>query len=387
MQYWIYFRFIAKSSLFRLNKFLIKNILRESHLKKNNSIDWPLLARYFSGETSEQERSIVKKWIESDPANRKTIESLQTVWKLSDKKFISWDIDTAWTKLAQQAGIIIPNTSRAFSQFSLETNRSKYFPQLLSSTAGRIVFGGITVLCLVVSTLAWYWINVSMHQQSATREISTEKGQQTRIELIDGTKIRLNAASTISFPEKYSHGVRELTLHGEAYFEVTHNEHVPFIVHMDGATIEVLGTEFNVQAWPEDKQIKVVVVGGKVLFRSDHGSDSQQVILTKGQMSRLSEIGSITPPEHVDLDKQLAWINGGIAFENAQLRDVLRSLERRYNLSFSISDSSLLSHRLTTSFIKEDPINKVLNIIAMSVDLKYKYTNDTVSLYRHSGTK
>jgi ferric-dicitrate binding protein FerR (iron transport regulator) len=198
----------------------------------------------------------------------------------------------------------------------------------------------------------------------------------------------LNAASAISFPERSTQGLRECTLHGEAYFEVAHNDRMPFIVHTDGATIEVLGTEFNVQAWPEDKQINVVVADGRVLFRSTQVSDLQQVFLTKGQMSHLSEKGIISPPVNVDISKQLAWINGGLAFENTRLQDVLRSLERRYNITFSISDSSLLTHRLTSNFTKDQPINKILDIIAISVDVKYKHMKkDTVVLYSHSGTK
>jgi ferric-dicitrate binding protein FerR (iron transport regulator) len=349
--------------------------------KKNSSIDWPLLTRYFSEEISEQERIVVKNWIESDPKIRKAVESLHTIWELSDKDSTTWDVDSAWVKLTQEAHIVIPKKSVVFSQTLQSADRAKHFPYFYSSYAVRYVMGGVAILCLILSILVWHWVGTSMHQQSATQEISTEKGQQTKIELTDGTRIRLNAASVISFPEKFSSSVRECTLHGEAYFEVAHKDRIPFIVHMDGATIEVLGTEFNVQAWPEDKQINVVVAGGKVLFRSDRKSDLQQVVLTKGQMSHLSEKGIVSPPENVDMTKQLAWINGGIAFENAPLRDVLRCLERRYNLAFTITDSSLLSHRLTTSFKKEDPTNKILNIIAISVDLKYKRTNDTVNLY------
>jgi ferric-dicitrate binding protein FerR (iron transport regulator) len=355
-------------------------------LKKKNRIDWSLLARYFSGDISEVERTVVENWIESDPNIRETIESLRTVWTLSDKKTIAWDVDSAWTKLAEQAGIAIPKKVSAFSALPVRSGRSIPSLHLLSSYKSRFIAGSVFALCLVIFVFSWFRTSTSTHQQSATREISTERGQQTKIELTDGTKIRLNAASTISFPEDNPRGARELTLHGEAYFEVAHNDHLPFIVHMDGATIKVLGTEFNVQAWPEDKQINVVVVGGKVLFRPEHGSDSQQVVLTRGQMAHLSETGTISSAENVDISKRLAWINGGMVFENAAMQDVIRSLERRYNLTFEISDSSLLSRRLTTSFKKEDSINKVLNIIAISVDLKYKYSNGKVVLYRHSGS-
>jgi transmembrane sensor len=343
--------------------------------------------RYFSDEISKIERSRIEKWMESDPANQKTIDSLRIVWELSQKDTSVWDVDMAWMKFAQQANIRIPNKSISSFHPSYPPDRVNHFLQRFQSLRGRFVVWGTVALCVLVSALFWSRIGNSLHQQSATRKISTEKGQQTRIELTDGTRIRLNAASAISFPERSTQGLRECTLHGEAYFEVAHNDRMPFIVHTDGATIEVLGTEFNVQAWPEDKQINVVVADGRVLFRSTQVSDLQQVLLTKGQMSHLSEKGIISPPVNVDISKQLAWINGGLAFENTRLQDVLRSLERRYNITFSISDSSLLTHRLTSNFTKDQPINKILNIIAISVDVKYKHMKDTVVLYSHSGTK
>lgn len=148
----------------------------------------------------------------------------------------------------------------------------------------------------------------------------------------------------------------------------------------DDALIEVLGTKFNVRVWHEENHVHVVVADGKVAFRSQRGNNPQHVVLVKGQVSKLTENGRLTPPKNVDLDKQLDWVSGLLVFDDDSLGEVLRRLERKYNLFCMVSDSSLLSRHLTASF-KDEPVQDILKIVALTLGLQYRKSDGTVVFY------
>ncbi|WP_442591497.1 FecR family protein [Pedobacter sp. AW31-3R] len=160
-----------------------------------------------------------------------------------------------------------------------------------------------------------------------TLEISTGLGQTYRVDLSDGTKVWLNAGSSISFPRVFDKaGARMVKLSGEGYFEVAKDNFHPFIVKSDRQEIKVLGTHFNINAYEDDKVVKTTLLEGSVQVFSHH----QSQLLVPGQQSNVSALG-ITIAQRVDLEDVVSWKEGYFKFDDS-LEEIMVKISRWYNI-------------------------------------------------------
>lgn len=165
--------------------------------------------------------------------------------------------------------------------------------------------------------------------------MSTPKGRQFNLLLPDGTKVWLNAASSIRFPTVFTGEERKVEVAGEIYFEVAKNKVKPFRVDVDGkAIIEVLGTQFNVNAYDNDAAAYTTLLEGTVRV----AKNEEQVLLKPGQQAQFasdhqkSAGNAIQVTEDVDIEKVMAWKNGAFNFEDVSLKDAMKQLERWYDI-------------------------------------------------------
>jgi transmembrane sensor len=158
--------------------------------------------------------------------------------------------------------------------------------------------------------------------------ISTPSGGQYQLELPDGSLVWLNSTSSIHFPTAFIGKERRVEIAGEAYFEIAKNRDMPFIVSVNGAEVQVLGTHFNVNAYGDEENIKTTLLEGSVRFV--HGVNTN--VLKPGQQSQLSTNGVVSVVSNVDVEKVVAWKNGMFDFENAGIETVMRQLSRWYNV-------------------------------------------------------
>ena len=160
--------------------------------------------------------------------------------------------------------------------------------------------------------------------------ISTPRGGQYQVTLSDGTKVWLNAASSIRFPVSFTGAERRVSVKGEAYFEVAHDQFRPFKVELNTSEIEVLGTHFNVNAYDDEASVKTTLLEGKVkLTAKDNASP---FILLPGQQSAIDNDGNITLQKDADTEEAVAWIHGNFQFKSAELQTVLRQISRWYDV-------------------------------------------------------
>lgn len=162
----------------------------------------------------------------------------------------------------------------------------------------------------------------------AYNTLTTPKGHQFEVALSDGTKVWLNAASSLTYPTVFKEGIREVTITGEAYFEVSHNPRAPFIVKLDDETrIQVLGTRFNVNAYSNESMVRTTLLEGRVKVISRSGEET----LYPGYQAIVGE--KITVEQVGDIEQVMAWKNGLFNFNNADLSAILRQFERWYDIS------------------------------------------------------
>jgi transmembrane sensor len=165
--------------------------------------------------------------------------------------------------------------------------------------------------------------------------LTTPKGRQFQILLPDGTKVWLNAASSLRYPTAFSGSNREVEVTGEVYFEVAKNAHQPFIIHLNNKTkIQVLGTQFNVNAYSNEAAIRTTLVEGSIKIVSGASAEGgPSVVLHPGQQAQINNAGGdMKVMNNVDIDKVTAWKSGLFNFEDSGLEEVMRQVERWYDI-------------------------------------------------------
>lgn len=159
--------------------------------------------------------------------------------------------------------------------------------------------------------------------------LSNPRGSKVQaLVLDDGTKVWLNAASSITYPTAFIGNERKVTMTGEAYFEVTKSKNMPFIVSVEDAEVQVLGTHFNIMAYKEENAVKTTLLEGSVRFVSGNNAS----LLKPGQQSQLTKDGQVNVISGVDVDEVMAWKNGLFYFKNADIETVMRQLSRWYDV-------------------------------------------------------
>jgi transmembrane sensor len=159
--------------------------------------------------------------------------------------------------------------------------------------------------------------------------LSAPRGGQFSFLLEDGTRVWLNAASTLRFPVKFSPGGREVGLTGEAYFQVAHNTHAPFLVNAGNTRIHVLGTHFNVNAYADEPAVRTTLVEGAVRVSSNH----TEILLHRGEQSSFRPDGTAATARDPELvEAAVAWKEGYFSFGEEDIQTVMRQISRWYNV-------------------------------------------------------
>ena len=210
------------------------------------------LLRYFTNESPPEERKQAEKLLKENDEARKYLSYLENVWMNSRERKVKWDVENAWNRFSQEAGI----EERSLIGKHTPTDRIPYNRErnyrYHGSGSSTFLKVAAIVLVIVFTPLFFMWnsgfFNGVVEQEIVERNVTTKKGQFTRITLSDGSRVMLNAESSLDFPERFTGEDREIYLEGEAYFEVVNDADRRFRVYAEEAMIEVLGTSFNVNA-------------------------------------------------------------------------------------------------------------------------------------------
>lgn len=198
--------------------------------------------------------------------------------------------------------------------------------------------------------------------RSGTQTLTTPKGGQYQLAFKDGTKIWLNAASTIAFRTSDSSATREVTLMGEAYFEIAKDKKRPFRVHTDGQIVEVLGTHFNVTAYKDDNVTKTTLVEGSVKVNDRILKPREQSTLT----------GSKITVQEIDPDNAIAWKKGEFMFFKEPLSEIMPKLARWYDIEVYYQNTNLADKHFSGTISKFEDIAEVLNMLALTREINFK---------------
>ena len=338
-----------------------------------NKIDWEILANHLTGQATEEEDRELSEWLAESAGNREFFDRLKKIWLADRKKMPRVDTEKALTlvmsRIQQQSAALKPGTNRI-----LASSVKWPIPQFLTQP---LFLRAAAVLVIAIGVFTMYTLfNVKRDVETSS---VTFTSVQT-LQLPDGTRITFDVGSSFKYPTSFEGtDTRAVSLDGEAYFEVSHDDKHPFTVRANEGTIKVLGTSFAVRSWKSDENVVVAVKEGRVSFQPEGNDDTSRIVyLTENTMSRLSRSENApTPAERIAFADHLSWMKREIYFRNTPVPEVLRQLERWYNVSIQTTDSSMLQGNITV-FIGNKPLVENLNLLSVIMNMKVEQHGDTV---------
>ncbi|OQP68275.1 FecR family protein [Niastella populi] len=228
------------------------------------------------------------------------------------------------------------------------------------------VAAAAAVLVLLLGSIALWQQHTAQPQYVAMLEKTTGAGNIAQVQLADGSTIWLNAGSTVRYPAAFATGKREIFLEGEAFFEVSKDAKRPFLVHTGNIITHVLGTSFNVATWPQNKQVSVTVLTGKVSVGNHQ--------LTPRQQATCSQDGkTVAFYENIDPGEITGWKEHKIIYNNKSLLQVAASLERWYGITIRLH--APVADCIVSADFTGEPVANVMTVLARLVNGKVERKN------------
>ena len=195
--------------------------------------------------------------------------------------------------------------------------------------------------------------------------------------LADGTKVYLNSGTVLRYDNRFGKQNREIELAGEAYFEVARNEKNPFIIYTSDVEVRVLGTKFNVMAYPDEPSIETTVTEGTVNVKERTGE--QSLIITANQKASYTKTKKTLVSSVVNPVTFTSWKENILYFDNENFENVISKLERWYDVSIHLEGKDSIDDRFTLT-VKNESLKEVLDLISLTTPLRYKIQDDDVTI-------
>jgi len=366
---------------------------------------WNLIAKKLAGEATAGDLKELESVLRLDPDLHYSLEALHDMWKKKSEQKPE-EAEIAFQRhmdRMQTLGVDMgaPEMGSSLDIFPEPPRRFMNWKRIAFAVSGFLLL-----------TIGFHFLSIkspaSSLPQKQVWEVVTRNGSKTNLLLPDGTTVWLNAGSRLVYDSLYGSRFREVTLSGEAYFDVVKNANKPFIIHTGKINIRVLGTVFNVKSYPGEKTIETSLIKGsiEVTFTS---LPSKKIILKPNQklVINKSETVSNTASNHVirasmpfisiqhlkriGSDSTIAetgWMQNRLYFSDMSFHDLLKSMERKYGVSFKLSDVSLDTIHFTGSF-QNETVPQALDALRLTAeksteDFTYEMQGNQVFIYNNT---
>jgi transmembrane sensor len=330
------------------------------------NFNWDLLAKYLCNEASEPERQEVETWAGQSGVN---LAELNENRELIDKAKLwfetrRFNTHNAWKKVVHNL-----EETKQVIQLQPSPQRNVFYRKMLRVAA--------SILLATILGTAGYFVGFRQHKPAVYSEIITNNKQVVNgITLPDGSVVTLNSNSKLTFPRSFTGNTREVSITGEAFFEVKPDASSTFVITAGNAQIKVLGTSFNVCAYPDEETVDVVVETGKVqvICKANAQTTANNLILTPGEKGTVSN-KDLTLEKTINADRNIsAWRTRQFVFDETPLSDVVTALEKVYFTNIQIVDPAINTLVLTASF-NDQPVDFILDVIRLTFNLELTSMN------------
>lgn len=302
-----------------------------------------IIARYLNGELSGDDAAGLLTWINESPANRKWFMEIKDTWDAAAK-----------SKERQAEQLLL------FYKRQAEKKR-KIHPAMwiaLSSAA-------LLVLALLFGVLRQETPSLTSRVES----FSVPMGSRSSLVLADGTKVNLNSDSRLVLGEQFSATNRSVRLEGEGYFEVKADSRHPFVVRTDKFDVTVTGTKFNISSYADDRNNSAALLEGKIRLTL---TNQQDFVLEPGQKLHIDRQSLATNLTEADQDAEMAWVNGEFMFREIPFPDLVRRLERWYDVKLVYPREAFSSMVYSGRFKNQETIWQVLDALKLTTPIDYR---------------
>lgn len=364
----------------------------------NNDRLTELLSRKLSGEATATELQELQHWLQSNPGDQYFTEILLTYWHHRPDQHVSLDHapDQHFAHILEMA---------AGQDEEPVLRRPALFRKL-----GK--FAAAAALVTAIAGGTWVLMPKKMNRVIAAdakrNEVVAGKGIRSKMVLPDGTQVWLNSDSKLEYAESFTGATREVSLEGEAYFDVVKDPKRPFIVHTSAIDIRVLGTSFNVKSYPQEKTIETTLIRGMIEVINKNKPQAPKIILRPKEKlvfnKQAEEINGLPagnqkemwkdsshnktmaiaitalPPNVADSSlTETSWVYNRLLFEGDSFREVAVKMERWFNIRINFKNEKIANYRLSGSFDRET-IDEALQALKYIAPFNYKINNNEVDI-------
>ena len=358
-----------------------------------------ILYKYLSNEASEQEVQTLFEWIEASEENKKHFITLKKAWAITsvsesiskDTSIIKIKPKNKAVKYLKYAAIflVLLGLGKIAFNFSQKTKSSKEI--VLELGDGRTEYITKNNQSNLVNDKGELIAKKFPHQiiyfgkvkdkEVIYNSLKVPYGKTFKLILSDGTIVSLNSGTTLRYPEQFGlDGKRNVYLTGEAFFEVAKDKEHPFIVNANQVDIEVLGTKFNVSAYPETPTINSVLIEGSIKMYEIENS-SNTVLLQPNQMATWQNYSKKITTKSVDPSFYSAWTKGELTFKDTPFSTIVKIIQRSYDVEIINENSDLAKQTFTgTIKISESSVENILELLKRDTPFNYTIKENTITI-------
>ncbi len=363
---------------------------------------WTLIAKKLSGEADEEELRDFEKLLRENPDLHYPLQAITDLW-FADLQFDQQDAQDALNKHIQRMKDLNiefndPQEESLRHEPGWRTNRKWVWPALAAAFFAGTLFFGIRFFSAGSSEMK----SQLRENKQVVNQISTKNSSKTSLILSDGTKVWLNAGSSLTYDTSYNKVVREVSLTGEAFFDVTKNKTKPFIIHTSKFDIKVLGTEFNVKSYSTDRTTEASLIRGsiEVTFKDN---PNRKIILRPNEKivvnnntgpetaylknnRKTAEVPDIaimglTHEHNTGTIIETSWVENKLIFQDESFEDISHQLERWYGVTIVFNNNQLKENHLTGNF-KNETIRQALDALKLTASFRYEMDkNNNITIY------
>lgn len=364
--------------------------------QEDKKTTWNLIAKKLMGEASPEELQELERLLKNNPDLHYPMQMISDLWKSSAGP----DKEEAETAFSRHLDRIKELNIEALSSEAAAQSDDPQAPKrsgrrLIVVLAGFIIASSILVAIFHGnSPHPGQALLAASSPVAATNEIHTTNGSRTHLTLPDGTLVWLNAGSTLSYPKNYNTTQREVSLTGEAFFDVAHNSRKPFLIHMPRIDIRVLGTSFNVKSYPTEKATETTLIHGsievsikdrpnkKIILKPNEKlvvtEDEEALSTVPGRplTAKVEPVVVIRKPTYersAGVITETSWVDNKLAFQGETFGDLAKQMERWYGITIHFTDPGQEDLRFTGIF-ENETIRQALNDLKLTAAVNFNYS-------------
>lgn len=379
-----------------------------------------IIVRYLSGEITPKENTLLENWRKEEPGHEALFQKIcsEENLKKNVEKSVLFNIATGWMEVEKRirrnnnrertirilryaAAVLVPVF---FVGISLKYTSHDYFPDQSVLLAQPILPGAAKAILTLENgetinldketanvlqkiggtniQIDSTTLNYQLAQSASTQlevvynKVEIPRGGEYALVLSDGTKVHLNSMSSLRFPVAFTAGKREVELQGEAYFEVSKTGQ-PFIVNANGMQVEVLGTTFNISAYP-DEEYQTTLVNGSVKVSAEKG---ESLILKPSQQATIASSSNSIQVRTVDTSFYTSWVKGKINFKDQRLEDIMKTLSRWYDMKVIYESERIKNIRFGCNLNRYEEITPFVELLEKTEEVHAKIEGNTITFY------